>query len=192
MTLPIIAYGQDVLRQRCKDISTDYLGLSTLIADMWETLYVAHGCGLAASQVNHPIRLFIIDSLQTYEHMNVRDRLKYFEGDTGIKETFINAEIIDRSTSCWKEEEGCLSIPGLAEEVERAWSITIRYIDKDFNTQTKTFSASTARMIQHEYDHTEGILYLDYLKPFTRNLLKGKLKKIADGKIKVKYPMAFK
>jgi peptide deformylase len=191
MVLPIVAYGHDILRQPCRDISAEYPRLQELISNMWQTLYVASGCGLAAPQVDHDIRLFIIDSKQTYESMDLRNRKQYYEDSTGIQETFINARITDRSEASWTYEEGCLSIPALAAEVERAWSITVEYLDRDFQPQTRSFSGSTARMIQHEYDHTEGILYLDYLKPLKRALFKSKLQKIADGKVKPKYPMKF-
>ena len=191
MILPIVAYGHEVLRQQCQDIDQQYPGLKNLVEDMWQTLYVANGCGLAAPQVNHAVRLFIIDSVQTYKSFDLRSRKKYFGEDMGIQETFINAKIIDRSAETWKDEEGCLSIPALTEEVERSWTITIEYLDMNFEPHTRTFSGSTARMIQHEYDHTEGVLYLDYLKPQKRKLLKNKLQKIADGKVKAGYPMQF-
>ena len=191
MTLPIMAYGHDILRQKCQDISPQYPGLKNLVDDMWQTLYVANGCGLAAPQVNHAVRLFIVDSVQSYKSFDLRGRKQYFDGDMGIQETFINAQVIDRSAATWKEEEGCLSIPALAEEVERSWTIIIEYLDRDFQPHTRTFSGATARMIQHEYDHTEGILYLDYLKPLKRTLLKSKLQKITEGKVKAKYPMKF-
>jgi peptide deformylase len=191
MILPIVAYGNDILRQPCTAIDAQYPALQALIDDMWQTMYIAKGCGLAAPQVSHAIQLFVIDSVQTYEHMDHRSRKKYFDTDSGIQETFINAKIIDHSDATWVEEEGCLSIPSLAEEVERSWAITIEYLDRDFQPQTRSFSGSTARMIQHEYDHTEGVLYLDYLKPLKRTLLKGKLQKVKDGKVKTGYPMKY-
>lgn len=191
MVLPIVAYGHDILRQKCRNINPQYPGLKDLVEDMWQTLHVANGCGLAAPQVNHAIRLFIIDSVQPHNSFDLRSRKQYFDRDTGIRETFINAQIIGRSDATWKEEEGCLSIPALAEEVERPWSITMEYLDSHFQLHTRTFSGSTARMIQHEYDHIEGILYLDYLDPLKRSLWKRKLEKIAEGKVKAKYPMMF-
>lgn len=191
MILPIVAYGNDILRQRCAAVDAGYPGLTALIDNMWQTMYVASGCGLAAPQVSHPIRLFIIDSVQTFNNLDARDRKKYFDTQEGIQETFINARILERSAATWVDEEGCLSIPSLDVPVERAWAITVEYLDRHFQSHTRTFSGSTARMIQHEYDHTEGVLYLDYLKPLKRTLLKGKLEKIRDGKIKAKYPMKF-
>lgn len=191
MILSIVAYGNDILRQPCAAITRQYPALDVLIDDMWQTLYVANGCGLAAPQVSHSVQLFIVDSVQTYENMDARNRKKYFDTHEGIQETFINARITERSAATWTEEEGCLSIPALAAEVQRPWAITVEYLDRNFEPQTRTFSGSTARMIQHEYDHTEGILYLDYLKPLKRTLLKGKLQKVKDGKVKTRYPMKF-
>lgn len=191
MILPIVAYGNEILRKSCAVIDPQYPALPSLIDDMWQTLYVANGCGLAAPQVSHAIKLFIVDSVQTFKNMDARDRKKYFDTHEGIQETFINARIIEQAADTWKEEEGCLSIPSLAAEVERPWAITVEYLDRHFQPHTRTFSGATARMIQHEYDHTEGILYLDYLKPLKRTLLEGKLKKIRDGKVKAKYPMKF-
>ena len=189
MILPIIPYGQSVLRQKCKEIGKDYLNLDKLIEDMWETLYPADGSGLAAPQVNHLIKLFIVDSKEMWNRMEPDERISYFSGDEGIKQTFINARIIKYSEDMWIEKEGCLSIPTLSEEVERPWTITIEYFDKDFHRQKKTYSGTTARVIQHEYDHTDGKLYLDYVSPLKRKLLNGKLLKISKGEIKTKYSM---
>ena len=192
MKLPILAYGHSILKQKCNDIEKDYPELDKLIADMWETMENANGCGLASPQIGLPIRLFIVDSKTTFENLDEQDQGIYFEkNDSGIKEIFINAKIIERSAELWEDDEGCLSIPELSQKVKRPWTITIAYYNKDFELQRKTFSGTTARMIQHEYDHTEGILYLDYLKPLTKKLLEGKLKKIARGQIKTRYPMKF-
>jgi peptide deformylase len=190
MILPILPYGQTILRQKCKEIDRHYPNLDKLIKDMWETLYPAEGSGLAAPQVNHLIKLFIVDSKEIYNRMEPKDRDEFFDGDIGIQETFINAKIISYSDdNLWIEEEACLSIPTLSGEVERPWSITIEYSDKDFQRQTKTYSGTTARVIQHEFDHTEGKLYLDYVNPLKRKLLNGKLTKISNGQIKTKYKM---
>jgi peptide deformylase len=189
MILPIVSYGQGILRQKCKEIDQNYPDLEQLINDMWETLYPADGSGLAAPQVSHLIKLFIVDSKELYDRMEPEERTDFFEGDEGIQETFINAKITMYSDDFWIENEGCLSIPTLSEEVERPWSITIDYFDRNFNKQTKTFSGTTARVIQHEYDHTEGKLYLDYVNPLKRKLLNGKLTKIAKGLVKTKYKM---
>jgi peptide deformylase len=192
MQLPILAYGHDILRKQCNEIDAAYPELDKLIDNMWETMYGAKGCGLAAPQVDVPIRLFLVDSKSTYEKIEDDIREDYFAPeDTGIVETFINANILDESDEAWIDEEGCLSIPSLAEKVKRPWSVTIEYFNRQFEKQTKTFYGTTARMIQHEYDHTEVVLYLYYLKPFTRKLLKGKLEKISKGQVKAKYPMKF-
>jgi peptide deformylase len=192
MKRPILAYGHSILKQKCNDIEKDYPELDKLIADMWETMENANGCGLASPQIGLPIRLFIVDSKTTFENLDEQDQGIYFEkNDSGIKEIFINAKIIERSAELWEDEEGCLSIPNLFYKVKRNWAITIEYYNRNFEKQIRTFSGTTARMIQHEYDHTEGILYLDYLKPLTKKLLEGKLKKIARGQIKTRYPMKF-
>ena len=190
MILPIVAYGQGVLRQKCKEIDSNYPNLNNIIADMWDTLYPADGTGLAAPQINHSIKLFIVDSKEIYDRMDQDEREEFFVGDQGIAETFINAKILSYSDEVWIEQEGCLSIPGLSEKVERPWTITIEYFDKDFQKQTKTYSGTTARVIQHEYDHTEGKLYLDYVNPLKRKLLHGKLAKITKGLVKTRYKMS--
>ncbi|MBT1705813.1 peptide deformylase [Chryseosolibacter indicus] len=190
MIRSIVAYGNPILRKQCVHVIEDLFHLQQLIDDMWETMYNADGCGLAAPQVGHSLRLFIVDSKTTYNNLDPEDRTSFFEeGDTGIIETFINAEIIERSERLWEDDEGCLSIPGISQTVTRPWSITVRYLDRDLQKHQKTFTGLTARMIQHEYDHTQGILYVDYLKPLTRKLLEGKLKKIVKGLVKVKYPI---
>lgn len=192
MKRAILAYGHSILKQQCNYIERDYPGLDNLITDMWETMKNANGCGLASPQIGLPIRLFIVDSKTTFENLNEQVRQMYFDNnDTGIKETFINAKIIERSEKLWEDEEGCLSIPNLLQPIKRHWAITIEYYNKDFEQQIRTFSGTTARMIQHEYDHTEGMLYLDYLKPLTKKLIAAKLKKIMKGKIKTMYPMKF-
>lgn len=192
MKRAILAYGHSILKQKCNDIEKSYPELDKLIVDMWETMKNANGCGLASPQIGLPIRLFIVDSKTTFENLDEADKEIYFEkDDSGIMETFINAKIIERSEQLWEDEEGCLSIPNLSQPVKRHWTITIEYYNKDFELQTKTYSGTTARMIQHEYDHTEGIIYLDYLKPLTKKLMEGKLKKIMKGQIQIKYPMKF-
>jgi peptide deformylase len=192
MKRAILAYGHSILRQKCKDIEKDYPELDKLIADMWETMKNANGCGLASPQIGLLIRLFVVDSKTTFENLEEADRENYFtQDDKGIMETFINAKIIERSEQLWEDEEGCLSIPNLSQPIKRHWTITIEYYNADFERQTKTYRGTTARMIQHEYDHTEGILYLDYLKPLTKKLMDGKLKKIMKGQIQTKYPMKF-
>lgn len=190
MKLPILAYGQRMLRQKCVDIDAQYPNLQQLIKDMWETMYNANGCGLAAPQIGQPIKLFVVDSKTTYDNLEGDHRQDYFAGgDTGITETFINAKIIGYSGSCWEDREGCLSIPDLSQMVKRHWTITIAYYNQNFQAKTCSFSGLTARMIQHEYDHTEGVLYLDHLKPLTKKLMESRLKRIAKGQVIPKYPM---
>ncbi|GAB3423015.1 peptide deformylase [Niabella aquatica] len=192
MRRKIIAYGHSVLKQKCKEISRDFPQLDLLIADMWETMIKADGCGLSASQIGFPIRLFIVDSKTTFENLDEPDRQIYYgKEDKGIMETFINAKIIERSLETLEDEEGCLSIPGLSRKVVRNQTIKIAYSNQYFDRKIKIFGGTTARMIQHEFDHTEGILYLDYLKPLTKKLMESKLRKIMKGQIHPKYPMKF-
>lgn len=192
MKRAILAYGHHILKQKCNDIEKDYPELDKLIADMWETMENANGCGLASPQIGLPIRLFIVDSKSTFDNLEEGDRKFYFpQDDKGIMETFINAKIIQRSEELWDDEEGCLSIPNLFYKVKRNWAITIEYYNRNFEKQIRTFSGTTARMIQHEYDHTEGVLYLDYLKPLTKRLMASKLQKILKGQIVPAYPMNF-
>ncbi|NGF55688.1 peptide deformylase [Parapedobacter sp. SGR-10] len=192
MKHPILAYGHSILKQKCENIEPNFPNLSVLIDEMWETMRNANGCGLAAPQTGISKRLFIVDSKTTFEQLDKQNRKIYFDNDDkGIIETFINATIIKRSNDFWEDEEGCLSIPGLFQTVKRSWEITIQYVNKNFEPQTKTFSGTTARMIQHEYDHTEGILFLDYLKPLTKKLIESKLKKIVKGKVQTRYAMKF-
>lgn len=145
---------------------------------MWETLNNADGCGLAAPQINQPIKLFIVDSEASYYSMNQSNRNKYFENNCGIKETFINAQITEYSGDVWSVEEGCLSIPSLYESVKRYWQITIEYYNSQFQKQIQTFQGQTARIIQHEYDHTLGKLYIDHLDPFRKQMIRNKLRKL--------------
>lgn len=192
MKRSILAYGHHILKQKCNDIEKDYPELDKLIADMWETMENANGCGLASPQIGLPVRLFIVDSKSTFDNLGEEDRKFYFpQDDKGIMETFINAKIIQRSEELWEDEEGCLSIPNLFYKVKRNWAITIEYNNRNFEKQIRTFSGTTARMIQHEYDHTEGVLYLDYLKPLTKRLMASKLQKILKGQIVPAYPMNF-
>ncbi|MCU4157043.1 peptide deformylase [Carboxylicivirga sp. A043] len=191
MALAITAYGTKVLRKVCDEITKDYEGLGTLIDNMWETMYETNGVGLAAPQVNKAIRLFVVDTEQVYEGMNDEDKEDLFEDEEPIKETFINAQIVGESEEVWSDNEGCLSLPDISGEVERPWAIEIEYYDRDFNKHTKTFTGYNARVIQHEYDHTEGILYVDHLSGIAKRLIKGKLNKIAEGKISPRYRMRF-
>jgi peptide deformylase len=192
MRLRILSLGHQILKEKCKNISPDYPNLDQLIRDMWETMQNANGCGLAAPQIGQPIRLFMVDSKSTYENLEESERQEYYDAnDKGILETFINAQITERSELCWDDNEGCLSIPDLTQSVKRSWTITIEYFTSDFEKQIRIYNGTTARIIQHEYDHTKGILYLDHLKPLTKRLIESKLKRIMIGQIKTKYPMKF-
>jgi peptide deformylase len=190
MILPIVAYGAQVLRTKGKMIKSDYPNLDKLIDDMWETMYESSGVGLAAPQVNKPIRIFVIDSTQIFNNLEEDEQGKYPDGP-GIKEVFINAHIVKLNGEPWAYTEGCLSIPKIREEIMRNEEVTIEYNDLQFQHQIKTFNGLTARVILHEYDHIEGKLFIDYLKPLKRKLLKSKLDDISRGKINVDYKMSF-
>ena len=191
MILPIVSYGHEILKKKCMDIDQQYPALEKLIDDMWETMYPAHGCGLAAPQINHPVRIFIIDSTGFYKNMEQEDRDYFFDGDTGIKETFINAKITSFTEDVWTDDEGCLSLPTISEDIERPWGISISYMDRQFKKHKKNYYGLTARVIQHEYDHTDGLLFIDHLKTKKKNKLKEKLQMISEGQVETLYIMKF-
>jgi peptide deformylase len=190
MILPIVAYGAPVLRKIAKEINPDYPNLEKFIADMWETMYASNGVGLAAPQVNKDIRLFVIDSTQIFANQEEEDKGKYPD-EPGTKKIFINAVIEEFDGEDWAYNEGCLSIPKIREDVSRPEEVTITYQDENFEEHTETFIGITARIIQHEYDHIEGKLFIDRIKPFRRKLLQGKLADISKGKVHVDYKMTF-
>lgn len=190
MILPIVAYGSTVLRKICDEIEPDYQWLDKLIADMWETMYNSSGVGLAAPQINAPIRLFVMDSEQIFNTQEEDEKGEYPD-KPGFKGVFINAHIIKLNGKEWAYNEGCLSIPKIREDVYRNEEVTLEFEDEHFNTHTKTFNGITARIILHEYDHIEGKLFIDYLKPLKRKLLKRKLDDITKGNIQVDYRMVF-
>lgn len=190
MVLPIVAYGNPILRKTAVDITPDYPDLRKFIADMWDTMRNSHGVGLAAPQVNRSIRLFIVDSLQILENLEDADKPKY-EGQVGTKQVFINPNIVQLEGEEWVYNEGCLSIPKIREDVTRLKTVVLDYLDEDFLPHRETFSGITARVILHEYDHIEGKLFIDYLKPLKRKLLNGKLRDISMGRIEVDYKMRF-
>lgn len=190
MILPIVAYGAPVLRKVAKEITPEHANLQKLIADMWETMYASNGVGLAAPQVNKDIRLFVVDSSLIFDNQEDEDKGKYPD-EPGIKKVFINAHIEEFEGEEWPYNEGCLSIPKIREDVNRPQQITITYQDENFVEHTDTFNGITARVIQHEYDHIEGKLFIDHIKPFRRKLLQGKLSDISKGKVKVDYKMTF-
>lgn len=189
MNLPIVAYGSPVLRKVCRDISAEHPGLAEFIENMWETMYNSNGVGLAAPQVNHDIRLFIMDTEQIFANREPGD--DNYPDAPGFKGLFINARMISETGSACKYEEGCLSIPRIREDVTRMDRIRIAYVDENFLPQEKEFFGISARVIQHEYDHIEGKLFIDRIQPLKRTLLKRKLDDISKGKIKVDYRMSF-
>ncbi len=189
MTLSIVAYGDPVLRKKGKTIDADYAQLDELIANMWETMYKAKGVGLAAPQIGLPIRLFVIDTGPFAEDEDFTEEEQ--EILKAFKRVFINAEMVEEEGKNWTFNEGCLSIPDIREDVSRKDTITIRYMDENFKEQTQTFNGLLARVIQHEYDHIEGVLFTDKLSSLKRRLLKGKLNNISKGNIVVEYKMRF-
>jgi peptide deformylase len=190
MILPIVAYGAQVLRTRGQEITAAYPGLQQLIEDMWETMYESSGVGLAAPQVNKPIRLFVVDSTQIFKNLDEDEKDKYPDAP-GIKQVFINAVIREVNGDPWSYAEGCLSIPKIREEIIRNEKVTLEYDDEQFQHQVKIFNGISARVILHEYDHIEGKLFIDYLKPLKRKLLRSKLDDISKGKVSVDYKMSF-
>lgn len=182
MIYPIVAYGDAVLKKRAQDIDPNdkNLDLKKLIQDMFETMYAASGVGLAAPQIGLGIRLFVVDA----EPMD-EEALK------GFKKAFVNPVIYEESGDKWAFQEGCLSIPNIREEVERKAKINIRYYDEDWNLHEESYDGMAARVIQHEYDHIEGVLFIDHLSSFKKTLLKSKLGNISKGNVKVDYRMKF-
>jgi len=190
MILPIVAYGAPILRAVSKDITPDYPNLAKLIEDMWETMYASNGVGLAAPQINKEIRLFVMDSKQIFDNQEDDEKGRYPD-EPGIKQVFINAHVKALNGEEWAYNEGCLSIPKIREDVYRNETVTLAYVDENFQPFEKTFNGITARIILHEYDHIEGKLFIDYLKPLKRKLLRGKLDDISKGKVKADYKMIF-
>ena len=191
MILPIVAYGHPVLRKVTTEITPDYRNLEKLIADMWETMYNSNGVGLAAPQVNKDIRLFIIDTEQVFRNLKEDDEEHLYPDVPGTKAVFINAHIVEADGEEWAYNEGCLSIPKIREDIYRQATVTLLYQDEKFESHTRTFTGITARVILHEHDHIEGKLFIDYLPPLKRKLMKGKLADISKGKVNVDYKMLF-
>ena len=179
MIYPIRAYGDPVLRAHCQEIQSLDDEVKQLISNMFETMDSSDGVGLAAPQIGQSLRLFVIDSTH------------FKEDEGGVRQAFINPKMIDETGELWDFEEGCLSIPQIREDVSRPSNISLEYTKEDGSTVTEKFSGLTARVIQHEYDHIEGILFLDHLTAFKRRLLKGKLTNISKGKVDVRYRMKF-
>lgn len=182
MIRPIIAYGDPVLRQETEEIDEKYPDLKLLIDDMFETMYNSQGVGLAAPQIGLAIRLFIVDASPFAEE---EPELENF------KRVFINPIIIEEEGKEWKFEEGCLSIPGIREDVNRKPDVIIEYYNENFELVEEKLSGLAARVVQHEYDHIEGILFTDKINPLKKQLIKKKLNDIAKGNVKVNYRMKF-
>lgn len=189
MILPIVAYGDPVLKKKATDIPQDYPELSVLIENMYETMYNANGVGLAGPQVGLSLRIFVIDATPFAEDESLtEEEVKQL---TGLKKVFINPKIDATDGEEWAFNEGCLSIPEINEDVFRPEEITITYLDENLQAHTDTFDGLAARVIQHEYDHIEGILFTDKLSSLKKRLIKGKLANITKGKIQTSYRMRF-
>lgn len=176
MIYPIVVYGDAVLRKRAADIQ-EGTDLKQLIADMYETMYAAHGIGLAAPQIGKSVRLFVVDGTTLDEEPTLKD----------FKQAFINPVILNETGTEWEFEEGCLSIPNIREDVSRKEKIKVKYFDENWKPKEETFNGMKARIIQHEYDHIEGKLFIDYLTPLKKRMLKGKLANISKGDVDTEY-----
>ena len=188
MILPVIGYGNPILKRKSKEITGSYPDLKELISNMYDTMYSAKGVGLAAPQIGKSIRIFIID---TSPFLKIDDdEIKDYEVSS-VKQTFINPTILDETGEFWSFEEGCLSIPDIREVVKRKSEIKIEYYDENFNFKKNDFSGIVARVIQHEYDHIQGILFTDKLTSFKKRLLKSKLNNIEKGDVDIDYLMEF-
>ncbi|MCK8522115.1 peptide deformylase [Aquimarina sp. D1M17] len=189
MILPIVAYGDPVLKKKAKDIEKEYPKLDELLENMFETMYAAHGVGLAAPQIGLPIRIFLVDTEPFSEDEELSEEER--EHLKGFKKVFINATILEETGEEWAFTEGCLSIPDIREDVFRNETIKINYFDENFVEHTETYGGLAARVIQHEYDHIEGILFTDKLSSLKKRLIKGKLTNISKGKVNADYRMRF-
>ncbi len=189
MILPIVAYGDPVLRKETQEIDKEHPQLEALIENMFETMYDARGIGLAAPQVGESLRLFIVDATPFGDDEDLLEEERNLAAT--FKKVFINPKIVQEEGDEWAFNEGCLSIPDVREDVFRQPEITIEYEDENFKKHRETFSGIVARIIQHEYDHIEGILFTDKLSPLKKRLIKGKLANISKGKVNVDYRMRF-
>ena len=188
MVLPILAYGDAILKKKAGDIAKDYPNLKQVIDNMFDTMHNAKGVGLAAPQIGLSIRLFIVDSSPFAEDKEDNDEKKEL---MDFKKVFINAQIIEEDGDKWKFNEGCLSIPTIREDVERKPHIIIRYMDENFKQHEEEYEGVRARIIQHEYDHIEGVLFTDRINPLRKQLLKRKLNDVSKGLVDVSYKMKF-
>jgi peptide deformylase len=180
MVLPIVAYGDPVLKKRAEEISKKYPALKEIIENMYETMYESNGVGLAAPQIGLSIRIFIVDGAP-FEDEEVKD----------FKQVFINPLMVEETGEKWKFNEGCLSIPGIREDIERKKELILNYYDENWKQHTDTFHGLAARIIQHEYDHLEGILFTDRISALRKRILKNKLTNISKGDVDVEYKMKF-
>lgn len=178
MVYPVVLFGSPLLRKVSKSIDKDYTNLDKLVEDMFETMESSDGVGLAAPQIGKSIRLFIIDATPMAEDDASLE---------GFKRVFINANILEETGEEWGFVEGCLSVPEIREEVQRPSTVTIEYYDENFEYKKETFGGVKARIIQHEYDHLDGILFVDKVSPLKKKLLKGRLNNIAKGKVTANY-----
>jgi len=191
MIYPIIAYGDPMLRKKTSEIKSDYSELAEIINNLFETMYNAHGVGLAAPQIGLPIRLFVIDTGQILNKDDESAKDSDFYGEVGVKQVFINAKLINKKGGEWDFNEGCLSVPTIREDVTRPDEIHLRFYDENFLRRDEIYSGFNGRVIQHEYDHIEGILFTDHLKPLKKRLLKNRLLAISRGDVEVDYKMRF-
>tara|TARA_B100000427_G_scaffold323174_1_gene326204 strand:- start:276 stop:857 length:582 start_codon:yes stop_codon:yes gene_type:complete len=190
MILPILPYGNPILKTKALEINKNYPKLKDLIKNMWETMYSANGVGLAAPQIGLSIRIFVIDTFpfSEQEELSKKESIEL----SSFKKVFINPKIIEENGKDWDFNEGCLSIPDIREDISRKESIKINFLDENFVSKNLILSGIKARVVQHEYDHLEGILFTDYLSPLKKRILKKKLYNISKGKIKTDYLMKFK
>ena len=189
MILPIVSYGSSVLKKTAKEITSDYPNLSELIANMWETMYAANGVGLAAPQIGLSIRVFVIDASPFVDEENMG--VKEIETINTFKKVFINPKIISEEGNLWDFNEGCLSIPDVREDVSRKEKISINFFDENFVPQKLKLNGLAARVVQHEFDHIEGVLFTDHLSSLKKRLIKNRLSLISKGDITVDYKMSF-
>lgn len=189
MILPIVAYGSPVLKKKAENITKDYPNLKRIIENMWETMYASHGVGLAAPQIGLSIRLFVIDASPFVDEEQMSQ--EQIDLLLGFKKVFINPEIVTEEGELWEFNEGCLSIPDVREDVSRREAIVLSYMDENFKAQKLTLNGLAARVVQHEYDHIEGILFTDHLSSLKKRLLKNRLTAISKGAVKVDYRMKF-
>ena len=189
MILPIVSYGSSVLKKTAKEITSDYPNLSELIANMWETMYAANGVGLAAPQIGLSIRVFLIDASPFVDKENMS--VKEIETINTFKKVFINPKIISEEGKLWDFNEGCLSIPEVREDISRKEEILINFFDENFELQKLKLNGLAARVVQHEYDHIEGVLFTDHLSSLKKRLIKNRLSLISKGDITVDYKMSF-